>query len=498
MRPDDDDALRILFEASKSLDLLPEHFRALDDALGRILSALARLPDLGRTAIFLTDPETLAPVLRAAFTRGQGLNGREAADPFGLSETALARSMAAGEPFFTPDRDGAGSFFVAPVPGEDRPVGCLAVDRLFSDAEEEGVAESLEFLGMIARIAGRLVSINRRAEAEREVLQQEILSLRTRVSESFHRLVSVGASRALERLRFDVERAALSDHPVFLHGDQGVGRELAARVVHELSRRAARTFAATTFSPNEPEALAAEIFGQRPSGSSDPSGPPRPGLLEIAEGGAVYLREPQIYPPDLQKRLARFLETGTFTRLGDDRIRRSDIRLMAGTVASPPSAAAPGGAFFEELLRLPRLERVHVPALKERPEDIAALVNDILGALTLRQGRKPSLTPAALKALENYDWPGNLRELEDALTRTVIAASDEKIDLTDIPPEILSGRKSPEVMPGDAADLKDIERRQIQAALDRHDWNQSRAARELGLTLRQIGYRIKKYGLSRV
>ncbi len=518
MRDIFDPAFRVLHRMHQSVDLLPDRFRALDDALGAFLAAVSELPGASRAALYLNDPQTRIPVLRAAFADGVQKDVRASSDPFGLPEATLVKIMAAGAPVCVNPRTGAvdlagpglaapdqsrvlaapgqSRVLAAPIPspGEDRPAGCLVLDKVFPGEEApETLAGSLAFLGMAAEAAGRLADINRRAGAEREALRQEILSLRAKVSESFRQLTGVGSSRALERLRHEVERAALSDLPVLIHGPDGAGRNVAARVTHELSSRASRPFCVTTRGGSDPEALAVELFGGL---SGDPAEAPSIGLLESADGGSIYLREPQTYPPSLQKKLAMFLESGVFFRQGDEKRRQADVRVMAGTTREP-SAAAPGGKFFEALLGLPRLERIHAPSLAERSEDIPALVNACLGYLTRSQGQKPAFTPAALKALESYDWPGNIRELEDVLTRIVIASSGDKIDLADIPPEILSSRKAPAAMPGGAADLRDIERRQIEAALSRHDWNQSRAARELGLTLRQIGYRIKKYGLSR-
>jgi len=504
MRDTLDPLFCVLHRLHQAVDLLPDRFRALDDALGDFLAVLSGLPSAGRAALYLNDAQTLTPVIRAAFADGVQKDVRASADPFGLPESALVKVMAAGEPVLLnartgvpdPAASGQARLLAAPIPGSggERPAGCLVTDGSFFTGDDPAAVErSLAFLGMAAEAAGRLVDINRRAGAERETLRQEILSLRAKVSESFRQLTGVGSSRALELLRHEVERAALSGLPVLVIGPDGAGRNVAARVVHELSSRAASPFCVTTRTGADPEALAVELFG---GVSDDPAEAPSIGLLESADGGSIYLREPQTYPPSLQKKLAMFLESGVFFRQGDEKRRQSDVRVMAGTTRAP-SAAAPGGKFFEALLGLPRLERIHAPGLSERAEDIPALVNACLGYLTRSHGQKPALTPAALKALETYDWPGNIRELEDVLTRTVIAASGEKIDLADIPPEILSSRKAPAAIPGGAADLRDIERRQIEAALERHDWNQSRAARELGLTLRQIGYRIKKYGLSR-
>jgi len=175
-----------------------------------------------------------------------------------------------------------------------------------------------------------------------------------------------------------------------------------------------------------------------------------------------------------------------------------DVRIIAATNRDLAEAVTLG-EFREDLYYRLNVFPVLVPSLRERREDIPALLNHFLDKLSREYGRRLSFSPRALDALVKYDWPGNVREMENLVERLSIMVEDERIDLGDIPPYFFSAGKPVAQLPADGqGSLKDMEKREVIGALERHNWVQSRAARELGLTLRQMGYRIKKFGLERM
>ncbi len=484
----------VLLDLARRIELLPDPQRPADRALGETPAAFGAFPDLDRAAVYLIDPGTGAPVLRAAFSRREGIVGE---DPFGLGEGLLGRALAAKGPFCLPpladapvaspdcpDNPEAGTLLGASLPGARAPLGVLVAERLFGDAGSP--AEELEFLALAALLIARRLEINQAARAERRALRREILSLREKVSESFHYVVSVGQSRALEQLGAAIETAALGDAPVVIRGGPGTGKGLVARVVHELSARARRPF---TLLDAAGEDAAIELFG-----ALSETGQSERGLLDHADGGVLCVHDADALADGAAQRLAAFAATGAYARSGDDRTRRADVRIMAATTTLDENR---DGALVRAL-RAGRFERIRVPSLAERPEDLPALIDYALSNQARRLGRKPRLTQKALQALQDYDWPGNIRELEEAVAKACVTGGEERIDITDIPPHILQTPAAPaEHLPEDAAGLRAMERLQILDALERHGWIQSRAARELGLSLRQIGYRIKKYGLKK-
>jgi Nif-specific regulatory protein len=459
--------------------------RDLDAILERLLSALAEPPGPRNLAVVLDD-DGGRPCIRAS--RGDpdvGLILTGALDR--KAEAARPRVLRRGAaPVLAGDDGGVdlprqeAALLAAPVVADGAVVGFFFADTLLGP--EAGVGEDLRLAALVAGLIGRIVALAGQGAAAGLAMSRELAYLRSKVSLRYQHVFSTGSSPALLALRGETDRAALSDEPVALVGESGTGREVLARLIHELSPRAVHPLLVAA----EPTGrdLATRLFGS--SGST--GGFPGPGLLEEADGGSLVLRDAHLLPPDIVARLVQFLKTGTFVRQGSNRQRQADTRLL---FKFPPQGPGP------ELAGARRLLVVAVPSLRQRREDIPALMEYFLGLGEHRAGRRLGLTPKALKALEAHDWPGNIREMEDAAARLALAATEERIDIADIPPEILAAGERPPVLPEDAAELRDMERQQVVSALERHGWVQSRAARELGLTLRQIGYRIRKYGLAR-
>ena len=354
-------------------------------------------------------------------------------------------------------------------------------------ARTRPLAEDLGLAILVAACIGRAVALSADSLAARQDMAREVTFLRSKVSVRYRHVFSTGSSAALAALRAETDRAALADDPVLLLGESGAGRGVLARLVHELSPRGTRPFLIAP-DPRDRD-LAARLFGTAGNaGAVNGAGTRGPGLLEEADGGSLLIEDAHLLPPDIVARLAQYLRAGTFSRQGADRPRQADTRLFLKTPAQGPSP---------ELLAARPLRRIVVPSLRQRREDIPALLEYFLAVGEQRAGRHLSLTHKAQKALEAHAWPGNIRELEAMASRLFLAAASDRIDIADIPPEILAEGERPPVLPEDAAELRDMERQQVISALERHGWVQSRAARELGLTLRQIGYRIRKYGLAR-
>lgn len=466
------------------LTLPPDLGRSLDAVLESLLSALAARPGCGRLAVVLDD-DGGRPCLRAG--RGDpdmGLILTGALDRQGANVRPRVLRRGAG-PVLARD-DGSvdvsrqeAAMLAAPVTVGETVAGFFFAETLLG--RQADVGEDLRLTALVAQLIGRVATMAGQALSAGQETTRELAFLRSKVSLRYRHVFSAGQSQALTVLRGETDRAALSDDPVVLVGETGTGRGVLARLIHELSRRAVRPLLVA-----DPQArdLAARLFGASGGAGTFPG----PGLLEEADGGSLLLLDAHRLPPDIVGRLAQYLKTGCFTRQGGNRQRRADTRLF---FKFPPQGPGP------ELVGAGRLLTLAVPSLRQRREDIPALLEYFLALGEDRAGRRLGLTPKALKALEAYDWPGNIGELEDVATRLVLAGTGDRIDIADIPPEILAEGERPPVLPEDAAELRDMERQQVISALERHGWVQSRAARELGLTLRQIGYRIRKYGLTR-
>jgi Nif-specific regulatory protein len=459
--------------------------RSLDAILEHLLTALAEIPGTGCLAVVLDD-DGGRPCIRAS--RGDpdvGLILTGALDR--QTDAARPRVLRRGAAPVLAQDDGSlevarqdAAMLAAAVPVGNAVAGFFFADTLLGP--ESSVSEDLRLTALVARLIGRVVAVAGQAVAAEAEMTRELAFLRSKVSLRYQHVFSVGSSPALTALRGETDRAALSDDPVALVGETGTGRGVLARLIHELSKRAVHPL---LVAPDPLDRnLAPHLFGSSAATGTFAG----PGLLEEADGGSLILSDAHLLPPDIVARLVQFQKSGTFVRQGSNRERRADTRLL---FKFPPQG--PG----QELAGARRMRIVAMPSLRQRREDIPALLEYFLALGEHRAGRRLGLTPKALKALETYDWPGNIREMEDLVARLALAAVEERIDIADIPPEILAEGERVPALPEDAAELRDMERQQVISALERHGWVQSRAARELGLTLRQIGYRIRKYGLNR-
>ena len=479
----------VLRRAVDCLALAEDTGRSLDARLAGLLAVLAETPALNHAAVVLLDADE-RPAIRASLgspdmglilsaTLERGLDG------------ARARVLRRGATAVAADDNGdvavsrdEAAMLAAPVVVGGACAGVFFADALLGGAAS--LADELRAAVLIAGLIGRLADMAGVAVSRGAALTRELTFLRSKVSLRYRHVFSDGQSPVMRQLRAEADRAALSDAPLALVGEDGSGRAVLARLIHELSPRAVHPFAVfAAGEESDPAAAGRRLFG----GARGYAGGSGPGLLEEAEGGMVLIEDAHRLHPELIQRLAAYLVTGSYTRLGGGRERRGTARLAF----QAPNAQA----LSPELTTVATLTAIRVPSLRERPEDIPALLDHLFSVEAARGGRRMTLTSKALRALETYDWPGNIREMELMASRLAVTAPEERIDIADIPPEVLAEGERPPVLPEDAAELRDMERQQVLNALERHGWVQSRAARELGLTLRQIGYRIRKYGLAR-
>src|SRR6266704_915555 len=230
-----------------------------------------------------------------------------------------------------------------------------------------------------------------------------------------------------------VERVAPTDSSVLVLGESGTGKELIARAIHERSTRAERPFVPLHGGALPREVFESELFGHE-KGAFTGAISTKPGLVELADGGTLFLDEIGEMAPDIQVKLLRALETGTFYRVGGTRPRRVDVRLVAATNRDLAEAMKIG-EFRQDLYFRINTIMIKLPSLRERREDIALLANHFVVANATYGAKR--LGPRALAVLEGYAWPGNVRELLHAIERAVILSKGEEIQPEDLPPEVL-------------------------------------------------------------
>lgn len=379
----------------------------------------------------------------------------------------------------------------APVLDDQDFVGVVAVDRLAAVGGSPGT--ELEVLTTVAEFLAGLVKVQRSLSAREERWRWENLALAARLAHG-HESLLVGQSPAVAALRQLLKRVAESRAPVLLVGEPGVGKTLAARLIHEMSPRRRQPFVRVNCAALPEPLLSAELLG-RDKGVGSEASRGRPGRLGEAEGGTLLLTGVERLPSALQGVMLRLLEDREYQRLGGAKVRKADVRLLAATQEDLAAAVAEG-RFLAELYQKLSLFTVPVPSLRQRSEDILPLLNHFLDQASRELGRRFYLTRRAEEVLTAYAWPGNVRELKTLVERLTVLAEGPGIDATDLPAPLarVQPRASKEAAPAWSR-LKELERQEIIAALERHQGVQSQAALELGLTLRQMGYRIKQFGL---
>ncbi len=306
----------------------------------------------------------------------------------------------------------------------------------------------------------------------------------------------IGGSDAMQELYSLIDVVAPSDSTVVIHGENGTGKELVARAIHDQSERRDHRFVVTNCSAFNDNLLDSELFGHK-RGAFTGAVADKAGLFEVADLGTFFLDEIGDMSPALQVKVLRVLQEGTFNRVGDTDTRKVDVRIIAATNRDLRAMVA-SGQFREDLFYRINVIAVTLPSLRERRDDIATLIDHFLS----RHRSKKRLTEECLARMLEYPWPGNVRELENEIERLVVLAADAST----IDTELLSPRirqfaavaSTPEIDTGSLpAAVEALERRMIGAAMRRHGGNKTRAAEELKVSRRNLIRLVQKYDLEK-
>jgi DNA-binding NtrC family response regulator len=315
----------------------------------------------------------------------------------------------------------------------------------------------------------------------------------TRLAFESPRYHLVGRSPALREVFRLIERAAPTDATVLVRGESGTGKELVARAVHGNSRRKDQPLVTVNCATLTEHLLESELFGHE-KGAFTGADRAKPGLVEVAEGGTLFIDEVAEMAPALQAKLLRVLEDGHYRRVGDTRERRADVRVVAAT-NKPLEDEVKAGRFRADLFHRLNVLAVTLPPLRDRRDDVPLLIEHFLRTRPVR-GTPMTVDPAALAVLSNYDWPGNVRELANVIERAQILAEGSVITTDDLPEGIVRGGAAPpggEPMSPDA--LEGVERRHVAEVLKKTGGNKVQAAKLLGVSRRTLYRMIDRYRL---
>lgn len=316
---------------------------------------------------------------------------------------------------------------------------------------------------------------------------------KTVISDDPARIRIIGESKKIQTLKAQINKLARSQAPVFISGESGSGKELAARAIHALGPRKDKEFVAINCGAIPSELMESEFFGHL-KGSFTGAEKDKEGLFKTADGGSLFLDEIADLPLHMQVKLLRAIQEKTIRPVGSQSETPVDVRIISATHKNL-SEAVEAGTLREDLFYRINVIELKIPSLRDRKSDIPILTQNILDRLAVdHQQQSVKISDKALRQLEQYDFPGNVRELENLLQRAYALAEDNEINEIDLP----LNTKTAELPSGDFSleqHLEEIERQAIQNALEQSRWNKTAAAKKLGMTFRSFRYRIKKLGL---
>ncbi|MCC4588274.1 sigma-54 dependent transcriptional regulator [Xanthomonas sp. NCPPB 1067] len=322
----------------------------------------------------------------------------------------------------------------------------------------------------------------------------------------------LGDSSAMESLRATIAKVARSQAPVYIVGESGVGKELVARTIHEQGARTAGPFIPVNCGAIPAELMESEFFGHK-KGSFTGAHADKPGLFQAAHGGTLFLDEVAELPLQMQVKLLRAIQEKSVRPVGASGETLVDVRILSATHKDLGDLVS-DGRFRHDLYYRINVIELRVPPLRERSGDLPQLAAAIIARLAHSHGRPiPLLTPSALDALDQYGFPGNVRELENILERALALAEDDQISASDLRLPAHGGHRLAAPTGATAAEpreavvdidpasaalpsyIEQLERAAIQKALEENRWNKTKTAAQLGITFRALRYKLKKLGM---
>ena len=342
------------------------------------------------------------------------------------------------------------------------------------------------------------LKMNVQRALEHQKLVDENRYLRDFADTAFRFENIVGASKKMRDV-FDIAlQVARRDSTVLLTGESGTGKELLAKAIHQNSLRASKPFITINCGAIPENLIESELFGHR-KGSFTGALADHTGKFETANQGTVFLDEIGELPLNLQVRLLRVIQEREIDKIGFPKPIPINVRIIAATNRDL-QARIDDGQFREDLFYRLSVVAIELPPLRERRDDIPLLLQHFLRKQCERYKLAiPSLTDDAVDLLTGYAWPGNVRELENVIERLVVLGQSNVIDSAQLPPQVRQAKSRVSAinlkLPDEGIDLEEIEKEILVQALERHDWNQTRAARYLNISRKTLIYRMEKFGL---
>jgi Nif-specific regulatory protein len=395
------------------------------------------------------------------------------------------------------------SFIAVPINHDGKTSGVLAVDKVLS--KMFSITTDVDILKMIATLIASFLHRFDHFERELDAVKQENLKLKGEVSQKYQFKDLIGKSKLMQNVFAKINTVSRSDSAVLIRGESGTGKEVVAKTIHYNSERAKKPFIAVNCAAIPGELIESELFGYTKGAFTGAVGDKK-GKFEQAEGGTIFLDEIGDMPMEAQSKLLRVLQDKTVEKLGGVKPVKVDVRILAATNKNL-EAAVKDGSFRLDLYYRLNVFIIFLPPLRKRKDDIPQLADYILAKLSKRYKQELSITQEALSKFMTCRWPGNIREFENCLERSAFESEDgvirkEHIACTRGELCLSHALESDDIeettaIASEIVDNDELtDREKVLRALEETGWVQAKAARLLGMTVRQINYRIKKYNIS--
>jgi len=499
--------LTALYEISKTMS----YSLNLEGTCRWIMEILSSILGMRRGTLTLLNPSTKELTIEVAhgltdeekargkFQIGEGITGKvfEQQEPIVIPDIGK-------EPLFLNRTASRGdiskqniAFLCVPVRVKGENIGVLSADRLFG--ERVSLEEDLRVLTIVASLIGQTVKLNHIIDDEKKELIEQNQSLQEALRAKYRFKNLVGQSKRMQDVYESIHRVSQSKATVLLRGESGTGKELIAHAIHYNSPRKDKPFIKLNCAAFPETLLESELFGHEKGSFTGAIGR-REGRFFLAHEGTLFLDEISEIPPSMQVKLLRVLQERKFERVGGTETLHVDIRLIASTNRDLEQAVREG-SFREDLYFRLNVVPIFIPPLRERRDDIPVLIEHFLKRFNLENQKSVRFSSKALDIFLGYHWPGNVRELENAIERAVVMSQTRIIHVDEVKsmlslsldPSESSSARGPQEATSLPQKVVSIERAQIIQALENCGWVHVRAAKLLGLTPRQIGYRIIKY-----
>lgn len=495
-----------LYEVSK---ILGSSMNIMANLKG-VMHVLSEYLDMKRGTVALKNTDNVLSIVAAhGMSEEQIKRGR-----YKLGEGIIGRVAKLGSPIVVPNigeeplfLNKTGSrkmiekeniaFLCVPIKFKNEVLGVLSVDRLFS-SKTVSFEDDMRLLKIIASLIAQSAKIYLEIENERIEFQHEKEDLKQQLKGRYSVENIIGQSDIMQEIFEAVHRVAPAKANVILRGESGTGKELIAKAIHYMSPRSKGPFIKFNCASIPEGLLESELFGHEKGAFTGAIGM-RKGRFELAHSGTIFLDEIGDLPLALQPKILRVLQEREFERVGGDKTIKIDIRLIAATSRNLEELVSQG-KFREDLYYRLNVVPIFLPSLRERKEDLPLLVEYFLKKYNEENKKSVKISSEVMNIFKYYDWPGNVRELENTIERLVVMSRGKVITTDDLPLNIKDqsvksryGIRSGDDLP---SSVENIEKSKIIDALNKRGWNQVKAARDLGITPRQIGYKIKKYNIS--